>query len=177
MNLDMKQISKIIKNFSGKDDVGNNRSLVALETMSLNNETGEQSTLAMYASVMSFNDIKVVEGRIMLDINFDNAESEDCLALIDNVELYRLLLTQTVEPIINKITLVLNDEFKSEQIAFINPMYFNKFSNRAGKKINGVRLLYEPHNVVYIPEFLQFESDEEIKEMAEKEGMPIELEG
>lgn len=175
--LNIKEMAKIMKKFSGKNEEDRTNSLVMLETMSINPKTSEQSTLAVYASALSINNAKIIDKKAMLDINFVDGQSEDCLALIDNMDLYTMLLTQDTEAIINKITLVLNDELNSEQLCFINPMYYNKSSDRAGRRINGMRLLYDIRNVVYIPEFLEFETDEDIRKMAEQEGRLEELEG
>lgn len=159
----LNEIIDISKTFIGEEN-NQPKSVVVLYMSSLNPKTNEESALSICTSIVAKSNIKFIKDKAIVDIFFTNPLLDDCKNLIANMELYKILLGQNEEYIINKISFVLNDELKSQQLLFVNPIYFTKFANRAGGKINGVRLFYDVKDILYIPEFFTKEDLDEINE-------------
>lgn len=159
MSFDKITLQDICEMFIGdkNDDI---KSTLVLQTSVINTKK-EETILSIYASDIAKTNIKFIENKVILDLYFSDSSCSDYINLITNMDIYKLLLKETKELIINKITLVLNDEYKTKQMLFLNPIYFTKSANKAGGKINGIRLFYDIENIIYIPNVV---SDEMIAE-------------
>lgn len=153
---------EIIDKFSNKNENDESNSIIVIENKSIDEANNNYSDLSLFSIFEPIVKIKLLNENILLDINFENHSAEGIETLVNNMDLYNELCKQTQYPILNVISLISNDEDK-QQLKFINPKFFDKCSDKTGRTINGVRLVYDIDNVMYMPEIdndMLFEEDE-----------------